>query len=198
MEGTDSREKWLLTQYISRKKSITLTYTDIWVMFNIANLDSTDLPSTSFVSLYIIETSSQNVVIAYNQTKYQFVANVRPDSTQIIRINTSMEYSGFYLGIVANGVCVQINRLLVYAYAMCEATTVSLIQVGTAVFNGSASVEGKCVANSTPKNGDRPHMECMETEEWRVVVGCQCLTDYYMDNAGKQCIRELYNNTYST
>ena len=88
-----------------------------------------------------------------------------------------------------------VQRILVYAIT-CEATTLGLVQVNETNPNSNSFLQGECVANSLPVNESGPLMECTDSGEWSVIIGCECSPHYFVDNSAQLCLRKFYLHAF--
>ncbi|CAI8030314.1 Ephrin type-A receptor 4-B [Geodia barretti] len=79
---------------------------------------------------------------------------------------------GVYLGVVDLRTCVTLTRILVLYY-MCPEETSELISRPEAIesqsLEGSLSVEGECIENSSTESGANPILICGPRGEWQSV-----------------------------
>lgn len=200
--ATGPQNNWMITQHISRQvlvDSVNVTLPVIQLKFYLS-IDPCPSSASSCVealSLYVWETSTQNAMSAADTDNYHFIANLSPETQEQTIHFSSVQHSGFYLGIRDNGTCARVHHVLVY-YTTCEAATVELVSVNKTVFNSSSAVQGECVADSVAIHETGPSLVCSVRGEWSVDRGCQCTTQHYMDNTVQKCLGEICNTCTRT
>ena len=97
---------------------------------------------------------------------------------------------GFYLGVVDLSTCVALTRILVLYY-VCPEETSELISRPEAIeslsLEGSPSVEGECVENSSTESGANPILICGARRQWDVIKPCLCNPGYQLDSSQDEC-----------
>ncbi|CAI8044856.1 Ephrin type-A receptor 4-A [Geodia barretti] len=161
-----AQENWLITQHINtvlpggggeRLRKVTVQFE--------GTLNGCDISRQCRQSfeLYKWETSAIDRNGATNTNNYVRVGRVSPSVTSgvtsfvdshNIELGTT---GGFYLGVVDLSTCVTLTRILVLYY-VCPEETSELISRPEAIesqsLEGSPSVEGECVENSSTESGD--------------------------------------------
>ena len=160
--------------------------------------DITRMCRQSF-EVYKWETSTIDKTAAANTTNYVRVGRVSPGVT-----SGTMEFveqldivlsaiGGFYLGVVDLSTCVTLSRILVLYY-VCPEETSELIHRPEAIesqsLEGSPSVEGECVENSSTESGASPILMCGTRGQWQVMKHCLCNHGYELDSSTDMCSGE--------
>ena len=105
---------------------------------------------------------------------------------------------GFYLGVVDLSTCVTLKRILVLYY-VCPEETSELISRPEAIesqsLEGSRSVEGECVENSSTESGANPILICGPRGQWNVIKPCLCNPGYQLDSSHDKCSGTSKRNT---
>ena len=156
--------------------------------------------------MYKWETSIIDRTAAANTTNYVRVGRVSPDF-----ISGTMEFveqldieelsatGGFYLGVVDLSTCVTLSRILVLYY-VCPEETSGLIHRPEAIesqsLEGSPSVEGECVENSSTESGASPILICGTRGQWQVIKHCLCNPGYELDSSMDMCSGEIKQEIY--
>ncbi|CAI8030313.1 Ephrin type-A receptor 4 [Geodia barretti] len=175
------QENWLITQHINtvlpggkveRLRKVTVQFE--------GTLNGCDISRQCRQSfeLYKWETSAIDRNGATNTNNYVRVGRVSPDVTSgvmsfvhfyDIELGTT---GGVYLGVVDLRTCVTLTRILVLYY-MCPEETSELISRPEAIesqsLEGSLSVEGECIENSSTESGANPILICGPRGEWQSV-----------------------------
>ena len=197
-----AQENWLITQHINtvlpgggggggeRLRKVT-------VVFN-GTLNGCDISRQCRQSfeLYKWETSAIDRNGATNTSNYLRVGRVSPTDTRgvmsfvdshDIELGTT---GGFYLGVVDLSTCVTLTRILVLYY-VCPEETSELISRPEAIesqsLEGSRSVEGECVENSSTESGTNPILICGPRGQWSVIKPCLCNPGYQLDSSQDKC-----------
>ena len=97
---------------------------------------------------------------------------------------------GFYLGVVDQGTCIILTRLLVFYYVCPEET--SELTYRPEALGSQVSVTGECVENSSTMSGTAPVLSCSERGEWQVIISCLCNPGY--EKSQDQCTGILQSN----
>ncbi|CAI8053197.1 Ephrin type-A receptor 4-B, partial [Geodia barretti] len=194
-----AQENWLITQHINtvlpggggeRLRKVTVQFE--------GTLNGCDISRQCRQSfeLYKWETSAIDRNGANNTNNYVRVGRVSPDVTSgvmsfvdshDIELGTT---GGFYLGVVDLSTCVTLTRILVLYY-VCPEETSELISRPEAIesqsLEGSPSVEGECVENSSTESGANPILICGPRGQWQVIKPCLCNPGYQLDSSQDKC-----------
>ena len=194
-----AQENWLITQHINtvlpggggeglRKVTVQFEGT-------LNRCDISRQCRQSF-DVYKWETSTIDRTAAANTTNYVRVGRVSPADTggneefvDSLDIELDDEY-GFYLAVVDLSTCVTLTRILVLYY-VCPEETSELISRPEAIdsesIEGTPSVEGECVENSSTESGADPLLICGAGGQWQVIKPCVCSPGYQLDSSQDQC-----------
>ena len=86
--------------------------------------------------------------------------------------------------------CVTLSRILVLYY-VCPKETSELIYRPEAIesqsLEGSPSVEGECVENSSTESGASPIFTSGTRGQWQVINHCLCDPGYELDSSMDMC-----------
>ena len=200
-----AQENWLITQYINtvlpggggeRLRKVTVQFE--------GTLNGCDISRQCRQSfdVYKWQTSTINKNAAANTANYIRVDRVSPAVTDgnehfvdslDIELNTE---NGFYLAVVDLSTCVTLTRILVL-YNVCPEETSELISRPEAIdsesIEGTSSVEGECVENSSTESGADPLLICGAGGQWQVIKPCLCNPGYQLDSS-----QDLCSGTYLT
>ena len=200
-----AQENWLVTQHINtvlpggggeRLRKVTVQFE--------GTLNGCDISRQCRQSfdVYKWQTSTINKNAAANTANYIRVGRVSPAVTDgnenfvdsiDIELNTE---NGFYLAVVDFSTCVTLTRILVLYY-VCPEETSELISRPEAIdsesIEGTLSVEGECVENSSTESGADPLLICGAGGQWQVIVPCLCNPGYQLDSS-----QDLCSGTYLT
>ena len=143
------------------------------------------------------QTSTINRTAAANTANYVRVGRVSPavtdgdeDFVDSLDIELNDDEDGFYLAVVDLGTCVTLTRILVLYY-VCPEETSELISRPEAIdsesIEGTPSVEGECVENSSTGSGADPLLICGAGGQWQVIVPCLCNPGYQLESSQDQC-----------
>ena len=160
-------------------------------------MDVISVDSADRVLKYIKwETSTINRTAAVNTARYTRVGRVSPavtDGNEEFVDYYDIELDdedGFYLAVVDLGTCVTITRILILYY-VCPEETSELISRPEAIdsefIEGTPSVEGECVENSSTESGVDPLLICGAGGQWQVIKPCLCNPGYQLDSSQDQC-----------
>ena len=193
-----AQENWLITQHINtvlpggggeRLRKVTVQFEGI-----LNGCDISRQCRQSF-DVYKWQTSTINRTAATNTSNYVRVGRVSPSSgitafTEQQDIELDSDEDGFYLGVVDLSTCVSLSRILVLYY-VCPEETSELISRPDAIdsesIEGTPSVEGECVENSSTESGADPLLICGAGGQWQVIVPCLCNPGYQLDSSQDQC-----------
>ena len=195
-----AQENWLITQHINtvlpggggeRLRKVTVQFE--------GNLNGCDISRQCRQSfdVYKWQTSTIDRTAASNTTKYARVGQVSPafadgneEFVDSLDIQLDDDEDGFYLAVVDLGTCVTLTRILVLYY-VCPEETSELISRPEAIdsesIEGTPSVEGECVENSSTESGADPLLICGAGGQWQVIVPCLCNPGYQLDSSQDQC-----------
>ena len=194
------QENWLITQHINtvlpgrggggggeRLRKVTVQFE--------GTLNGGGISRESF-EVYKWETSTVDRNASTNTENYVRVGEIFPDDTsgrvsftahQDIHLDAE---NGFYLAAVDLGTCVTLRRILVLYY-VCPEETSELISRPEAIdfesIEGTPSVEGECVENSSTESGADPLLICGAGGQWQVMKPCLCNPGYQLDSSQDQC-----------
>ena len=192
-----AQENWLITQHINtvlpggeRLRKVTAQFEGI-----LNGCDISRMCRQSF-EVYKWETSTIDSTAAANTTNYVRVGRVSPDvtsGTMEFVASYDIELSaigGFYLGVVDLSTCVTLTRVLVLYY-VCPEETSELIHRPEAIesqsLEGSPSVEGECVENSSTPSVASPLLVCTARGQWQAIVPCLCNPGHELDSSQDMC-----------
>ena len=194
-----AQENWIITQHINtvlpggggeRLRKVTVQFEG-----TLNGCDITRQCRKSF-ELYKWETSAIDRYGATNTNNYVRVGRVSPAVTSgVMPFIDSYDFElgttgGFYLGVVDLGTCVTLTRILVLYY-VCPEEISELISRPEAIesqsLEGSPSVEGECVENSSTESGANPILICGARGQWSVIKHCLCNAGYQLDVSQDQC-----------
>ena len=201
-----AQENWLITQHINtvlpggeRLRKVTAQFEGA-----LNGCDITRMCRQSF-EVYKWATSTIDRTAAANTTNYVRVGRVSPDvtsGTMSFVASFDIELSaigGFYLGVVDLSTCVTLTRILVLYY-VCPEETSELIHRPEAIeslsLEGSPSVEGECVENSSTESGASPILICGPRGQWQVIKPCLCDPGYELDSSMDMCSGEARGYSY--
>ena len=146
--------------------------------------------------VYKWETSTIDRTAAANTTNYVRVGRVSPDDTSgFVPFVASHDYElsatgGFYLGVVDLSTCVTLSIILVLYY-VCPEETSELVHRPEAIesqsLEGSPSVEGEYVENSSTESGASPLLVCTARGRWQAIVPCLCNPGHELDSSQDMC-----------
>ena len=194
-----AQENWLITQHINtvlpggggeRLRKVTVQF--------VGTLNGCDINRQCRQSfeVYKWETSAIDRYGATNTSNYVRVGRISPAVTSgdmpfvdshDIEFGTT---GGFYLGVVDLNTCVTLSRILVLYY-VCPEETSELISRPEAIeslsLEGSPSVEGECVENSSTDGGVNPILICGARGQWNVIKPCLCNPGYQLDSSQDNC-----------
>ena len=195
-----AQENWLITQHINtvlpggggeRLRKVTVQFEGA--------LNGCDISRQcrQGFEVYKWQTSTINRTAAANTTNYLRVGRVSPADTggndnfvDSLDIQLDAVEDGFYLGVVDLGTCVTLTRILV-VYYVCPEETSELISRPEAIdsesIEGTPSVEGECVENSSTESGADPLLICGAGGQWQVIKPCLCNPGYQLDSSQDQC-----------
>ena len=195
-----AQENWLITQHINtvlpgggggeRLRKVTAQFE--------GTLNGCDINRQCRQSfeLFKWETSAIDRNGATNTNNYVRVGRVSPDVTSgVMSFVDSHDFElgttgGFYLGVVDLSTCVTLTRILVLYY-VCPEETSELISRPEAIesqsLEGSPSVEGECVENSSTESGANPILICGPRGLWIVIKSCLCNPGYQLDSSQDKC-----------
>ena len=195
-----AQENWLITQHINtvlpggggeRLRKVTVQFE--------GTLNGCDISRQCRQSfeVYKWETSTINRTAAASTANYVRVGRVSPSVTNGVMsfvashdIELSDDENGFYLAVVDLSTCVTLSRILVLYY-VCPEETSELISRPEAIdsesIEGTPSVEGECVENSSTESGADPVLMCGVGGQWQVIVPCLCNPGYQLDSSQDQC-----------
>ncbi|CAI8027349.1 Ephrin type-A receptor 4-B [Geodia barretti] len=194
-----AQENWLITQHINtvlpggggeRLRKVTVQFE--------GTLNGCDISRQCRQSfeLYKWETSAIDRNGATNTNNYVRVGRVSPAVTS--GVMSFVDYhdielgttGGFYLGVVDLSTCVTLTRILVLYY-VCPEETSELISRPEAIesqsLEGSPSVEGECVENSSTESGANPILICGGRGQWDVIEPCLCNPGYQLNSSQDKC-----------
>ena len=192
-----AQENWLIIQHINtvlpggeRLRKVTVQFEG-----TLHGCDMSRMCRQSF-EVYKWETSTIDRTAAANTTNYVRVGRVSPDFTsgtmefvEQLYIESSA-IGGFYLGVVDLSTCVTLSRILVLYY-VCPEETSELIYRPEAIesqsLEGSPSVEGECVENSSTQSVASPILICGRRGQWQVIKLCLCDPGYELDSSTDMC-----------
>ena len=194
-----AQENWLITQHINtvlpggggeRLRKVTIVFEG-----TLYGCDISRQCRQSF-ELYKWETSAIDRNGATNTNNYVRVGRVSPSVTSgVMSFIDSYDIElgttgGFYLGVVDLSTCVTLTRILVLYY-VCPEETSELISRPEAIesqsLEGSPSVEGECVENSSTESGANPILICGPRGLWIVIKPCLCNPGYQLDSSQDKC-----------
>ena len=193
------QENWLITQHINtvlpggggeRLRKVTVQFE--------GSLNGCDISRQCRQSfdVYKWQTSTIDRAAAANTDNYVKVDRLSPAFTdgamsffELIDIELDDE-DGFYLAVVDPSTCVTLTRILVLYY-VCPEETSELISRPEAIdsesIEGTPSVEGECVENSSTESGADPLLICGAGGQWQVIVPCLCNRGYQLVSNQDQC-----------
>ena len=193
-----AQENWLITQHINttvlpggeRLRKVTAVFE--------GTLNGCDISRGCRQSfeVYKWETSSIDRTSAADTNNYVRVGRVSPDVTSgtlSFVASYDIELSaigGFYLGIVDLSTCITLTRILVLYYVCPEETSERVYRpeaIESQSLEGSPSVEGECVGNSSTESGANPILICGPRGQWQVIKPCLCNPGYELNPAEDQC-----------
>ena len=188
-----AQENWLITQHINtvlpggeRLRKVTAQFEG-----TLNGCDISRMCRQSF-EVYKWETSTIDRTAAANTTNYVRVGRVSPDDTSgtmqfVEQLDIELSaIGGFYLGVVDLSTCVTLSRILVLYY-VCPEETSELIHRPEESLEGSPSVEGECVENSSTESGASPILICGPRGQWQVIQPCLCNPGYELDSSQDKC-----------
>ena len=192
------QENWLITQHINTVLPGGERLRKVTVQFE-GTLNGCDISRRCRQSfeVYKWETSTIDRTAAANTTNYIRVGQVSPEFTtgtmdfvasHDITLNSAI--GGFYLGIVDLSTCVTLSRILVLYY-VCPEETSELVYRPEAIesqsLEGTPSVEGECVENSSTESGANPILICVARGVWQVKQSCLCNAGYQLNSSQDRC-----------
>ena len=198
------QENWLITQHINtvlpggggeRLRKVTVQFEG-----TLNGCDITGQCRQTF-EVYKWQSSTINKTAAANTENYVRVDRVGPNITD--GLTQFVEYQdieldaedGFYLAVVDFNTCVTLSRILVFYY-VCPEETSELISrpetVDSESVEGSATVAGECVGNSSTESGADPLLTCGARGQWQVIVPCLCNPGYELNTTQDQCIGRMH------
>ena len=192
-----AQENWLITQHINtvlpggeRLRKVTAQFEG-----TLNGCDISRMCRQSF-EVYKWETSTIDRTAAANTTNYVRIGRVSPDVTTgtmefVASFDIELSAIGeFYLGVVDLSTCVTLSRILVLYY-VCPEETSELIHRPEAIesqsFEGSPSVEGACVENSSIQSVASPILICGTRGQWQVIKPSLCNPGYELDSSMDMC-----------
>ena len=195
-----AQENWLITQHINtvlpggggeKLRKVTVQFE--------GTLNGCDISRQCRQSfdVYKWQTTTIDRATAANTTKYIGVGQVSPafadgneDFVDSLDIQLDAVEDGFYLAVVDFSTCVTLTRILVLYY-VCPEETSELISRPEAIdsesIEGTPSVEGECVENSSTGSGADPLLICGAGGQWQVIKPCLCDPGYQLDSSQDQC-----------
>ena len=194
-----TQENWLITQHINtvlpggggeRLRKVTVQFE--------GTLNGCDISRQCRQSfdVYKWQSSTTDSAAAANTTNYVRVGRVSPadtggDEDYVDCYDTELDDKyGFYLAVVDLSTCVTLTRILVLYY-VCPEETSELISRPEAIdsesIEGTTSVEGECVENSSKESGADPLLICGARGQWQVIKPCVCNPGYQLDSSQDQC-----------
>ena len=195
-----AQENWLITQHINtvlpggggeRLRKVTVQFE--------GSLNGCDISRQcrQNFDVYKWQTSTIDRAVAANTTKYIGIGRVSPafadgneDFVDSLDIQLDAVEDGFYLAVVDTGTCITLTRILVL-YNVCPEETSELISRPEAIdsesIEGTPSVEGECVENSSTESGADPLLICGAGGQWQVIKPCLCNPGYQLDSSQDQC-----------
>ena len=141
------------------------------------------------------QTSSINTTAARESTNYVLVDRLTTfeaseQQTQFVDINLDDSESGLYLAIIDPGMCITINRLLVFYY-VCPAETMNLVAhprtPAPPVSSAPLQVTAGCVENASPASGNIVTLTCLSEGTW-LNSSSRCECDSGFIPFGEQCV----------
>ena len=201
-----AQKNWLITQHINtvllggggeRLRKVTVQFE--------GTLNGCDISRQCRQSfdVYKWETSILDRIAAANTSNYVRVGQVSPDDTSgsasfVKHLDIDLDAEdGFYLAVVDLSTCVTLSRILVLYY-VCPEETSELISRPEAIdsesIEGTPSVEGECVENSSTESGADPLLICGAGGQWQVIVPCLCNPGYQLDRSQDHCSSNVYTN----
>ena len=193
-----AQKNWLITQHINtavlpggeRLRKVTAQFEG-----TLNGCDISRMCRHSF-EVYKWETSTIDRTAAANTTNYVRVGRFSPDVTSgtmefVKQLDIELSaIGGFYLGVVDLSTCVTLSRILVLYY-VCPEETSELIHRPEAIepqsLEGSPSVEGVCVENSSTGSEASPILMCGTRGQWQVIKACLCNPGYELDSSMDMC-----------
>ena len=191
-----AKENWLITQHINtvlprgggeRLRKVTVQFE--------GTLNGCDISRHCRQSfdVYKWQTSTINRTAAANTSIYLRIGQVSPadtggneDFVDSLDIELDAVEDGFYIAVYDLGTCVTLTRILVLYY-VCPEETSELISRPEAIdsesIEGTPSVEGECVENSSTESGVDPLLICGAEGQWQVIVPCLCNPGYQLDSS---------------
>ena len=189
------QENWLITQHINTVLPGGERLRKVTAQFE-GTLNGCGRMCRQSFEVYKWETSTIDRTAAANTTNYVRVGRVSPDvTTGTMNFVASHDIDlsaigGFYLGVVDLSTCVTLSRILVLYY-VCPEETSELIHRPEAIesqsLEGSPSVEGECVENSSTQSGANPLLVCTASGQWHVIIPCLCDPGYELDSSQEMC-----------
>ena len=195
-----AQKNWLITQHINtvlpggggeRLRKVTVQFE--------GSLNGCDISRQCRQSFEVHKwlTSTTDRTAAANTVNYVKVDRISPAFTdgamsfnELIYIELDDDEDGFYLAVVDTSTCVTLSRILVLYY-VCPEETSELISRPEAIdsesIEGTPSVEGECVENSSTESGADPLLICGAGGQWQVIVPCLCNPGYQLDSSQDQC-----------
>ena len=197
-----TQENWLITQHINtvlpggggeRLRKVTVQFEG-----TLQGCDISRQCRQSF-EVYKWQTSTIDRAAAANTTNYIRVGRVSPANTggvtafteqQDIQLDDDDGEDGFYLAVIDLSTCVTLTRILVLYY-VCPEETSELISRPEAIHSesieGTPSVEGECVENSSTESGADPLLICGARGQWQVIKSCLCNPGHQLDSSQNKC-----------
>ena len=195
-----AQENWLITQHINtvlpggggeRLRKVTVQFERTLNGYDISR------QCRQSFEIYKWQTSTINKTAAASTANYIKVGRVSPSVTSRVTafteqqdIQLDSDEDGFYLSVVDLGTCVTLTRILVLYY-VCPEDTSELISRPEAIdsesIEGTPSVEGECVENSSTEFGADPLLICGAGGQWQVIVPCLCNPGYQLNSSQDQC-----------
>ena len=194
----DGQENWLITQHINtvlpggggeRLRKVTVEFE----LNNNCRFFSS--PQCTF-EVYEWQTSTIDQTAAANTTNYIRIGQIFldgsvPNSMEVFDVELDDDEDGFYLALFDFGsVCTSFEKILVFYY-VCPEETSELISRPEAIdsesIEGTPSVEGECVENSSTESGADPLLICGAGGQWQVIKPCLCSPGYQLNSTQDQC-----------
>ena len=200
-----TQENWLITQHINtvlpggggeRLRKVTVQFEGTLNGCDISRQCRQSFEVHKWLTLTINRTAAANTT---NYVKVDRISPAFTDGTMSFNEQIDIELNtegGFYLAVVDFSTCVSLTRILVLYY-VCPEETSELISRPEAIdsesIEGTPSVEGECVENSSTESGADPLLICGAGGQWQVIKSCLCNPGYQLDSS-----QDLCSGTYLT
>jgi len=190
------QDNWVFTQYISYFRARQV-FINISAGFTECRLAQNPRCNQLYVDVYRYQSNGRNDVAARTTSNYQFIQRIQQPywfAQRTYRASFPFiplgNFNGFYIGIRANGTCINVQRLQIYSRVSPRRTDglVTYPEIALPILGSTTAVTGiaTCAANS--HNLTSLQVTCFANGTCEDIATCVCNPGYkYVGSMPAQC-----------